>query len=63
MESSKRECKKGEIPAGIPPAAAEEARYKALFLDLLRKTPVPDSFLSPEERDQGITHRDPLAGL
>ncbi len=62
MESAKKECKKGETGAGIPPAASEQGRYKARFLDLLKKTPVPDSFLSPEERNQGITHRDPLAG-
>lgn len=33
------------------------------FLRLLKKTSVPDSFLSQEERNQGIADRDPFAGV
>ena len=33
------------------------------FFQALRKTDVPDDFLSPEEREQGSQDRDPLEGL
>lgn len=33
------------------------------FFRLLENTTVPDSFLSREERNQGITKRDPLDGV
>ena len=33
------------------------------FFRMLENTTVPDSFLSPEERNQSITKRDPLDGV
>lgn len=33
------------------------------FFRLLENITVPDSFLSPEERNQSITKRDPLDGV
>ncbi|MHA0866309.1 antitoxin [Enterobacter wuhouensis] len=33
------------------------------FFRLLENTNVPESFLSPEERNQSITKRDPLDGV
>ena len=33
------------------------------FFMMLENTTVPDSFLSPEERNQSITKRDPMDGV
>lgn len=33
------------------------------FFRMLEKTTVPESFLSPEERNQSMTKRDPLDGV
>lgn len=33
------------------------------FLRLLQKTSVPDSFLSKEDRNQGVADRDPFEGM
>ncbi|MEG5550113.1 AbrB/MazE/SpoVT family DNA-binding domain-containing protein [Enterobacter wuhouensis] len=33
------------------------------FFRLLENTNVPESFLSPEERNQSVTKRDPLDGV
>lgn len=45
--------------------AAEPAQKKSWdeFFRLLENITVPDSFLSPEERNQSITKRDPLDGV
>lgn len=45
--------------------AAEPAQEKSWdeFFRLLENLTVPDSFLSPEERNQSITKRDPLDGV
>ena len=44
-------------------AISEKARHREIFLRLLKQTPVPNSFLSKEERNQSYTSRDPLEGL
>ncbi len=45
--------------------SAEPAQEKSWdeFFRLLENITVPDSFLSPEERNQSITKRDPLDGV
>jgi len=45
--------------------AAKPAQQKSWdeFFRMLENTTVPDSFLSPEERNQSITKRDPLGGV
>lgn len=44
---------------------AKSAQVKSWdnFFRLLENTTVPDSFLSQEERNQGMTKRDPLDGV
>lgn len=51
--------------AGNVVLAAEPAQKKSWdeFFRLLENITVPDSFLSPEERNQSITKRDPLDGV
>jgi len=44
-------------------AMSEKEKHRENFFRMLENTAVPDSFLSPEERNQSITKRDPLDGV
>jgi antitoxin VapB len=37
--------------------------HRDIFLNLLKLTDVPESFLSKEERNQGLADRDPFEGM
>lgn len=37
--------------------------HRDIFLNLLKITDVPESFLSKEERNQGFADRDPFEGM